>query len=361
MTSVLVVEDERILLAHVTRLLQRDGFDVEGAEEADQALHVLERRPVDVIVADILLRKSSGVDVLNGARAMLPTVRVILMTGLPTVDSAAAATRQGACDYLRKPVADDVLLNSVRRAARLKAEDDTTRRQEAQGRLRQAELEQTVTERTQALRQSNHSLHEAMVGVIHALAKAVEARDPYTAGHQCRVAALAFRIAGHLGLSDFRRKGLYLAGLVHDVGKIAIPAEILCKPGRLSPQEFELIKAHPRVGSEIFRGLSFPWPLAEAILQHHCRHDGTGYPEDLRLSGADILPEARILAVADVVEAMASHRPYRPALGIDAAIREILRGRGQAYCPAVVDACVEVTKAGDLWTADDSRLRGLRV
>lgn len=176
---------------------------------------------------------------------------------------------------------------------------------------------------------------EATVGAI---ASTVETRDPYTAGHQQRVARLAVAIAHALGLSDDRIHGLALAGIVHDVGKITIPAEILSKPGRLSALEYQLIQQHAQAGYEILKGVDFPWPIADMVRQHHERLDGLGYPQGLK--GDQILTEAKILAVADVVEAMVSHRPYRPGCGIDAALGEIANGSGRLYDPAAVEACV---------------------
>ena len=181
-------------------------------------------------------------------------------------------------------------------------------------------------------------------GVIAALARSIEVRDPYTAGHQRRVGELAAAMALRMELGEERAEGLRVGGLLHDVGKINIPAEILAKPGLLTTMEYELIKGHARAGYDILAAIHFPWPVAEMALQHHERADGSGYPGGL--SGEDILPEARILAVADVVEAMASHRPYRAALGLDAALAEVRAGVGVRYDPAAVAACEHVFAAG---------------
>lgn len=191
-------------------------------------------------------------------------------------------------------------------------------------------------ERATAVQRWQASL-EATIGAI---ASTVEMRDPYTAGHQQRVARLAVAIARELGLSEHQIEGLYLAGIIHDVGKITIPAEILSKPGDLPRVEFQLIQAHPQAGYDVVKGVDFPWPIAEIVRQHHERLDGSGYPQGL--AGEQILPEAKILAVADVVEAMMSYRPYRPALGIAAALQEITEGRGRLYDPAAVDTCIEL-------------------
>jgi HD-GYP domain-containing protein (c-di-GMP phosphodiesterase class II) len=167
---------------------------------------------------------------------------------------------------------------------------------------------------------------------------AVEARDPYTSGHQRRVANLARAIATEMKLPADQIDGLRMAGVVHDLGKLTIPSEILTTPRQLTENEFNLVKTHSQIGHDLIKDIEFPWPIARMILQHHERLDGSGYPKGLR--GDEIMIEARILMVADVVEAISSHRPYRPALGVDKALEEIEAGRGKVYDPAVVDACL---------------------
>lgn len=192
----------------------------------------------------------------------------------------------------------------------------------------------------ESLKQSLEKLQKTMKSTIEAMALTSELRDPYTAGHQRRVAQVATAIATEMGLSGERIDGINLAALIHDIGKICVPAEILSKPGRISEIEFSLIQAHPQVGFDILKRIEFPWPIAQVVLQHHEKMDGSGYPSGL--SGEDILLEARILCVADVVEAIASYRPYRPALGEEIALQEILQNSGILYDPRVVDACLKV-------------------
>lgn len=184
---------------------------------------------------------------------------------------------------------------------------------------------------------NREKLERSMRNTVQAIANTVEMRDPYTAGHQRRVAQLATAIAHELGLDTDRIRGLHLAGIVHDIGKIQIPAEILSKPGRLTDVEFRFIQLHSRAGYEILKDVEFPWPIKDIVLQHHERLDGSGYPHGLQ--GDEILLEARILCVADVVEAMASNRPYRAGLGLDVAFAEVAKHRGLSYDPLVVDAC----------------------
>ena len=202
------------------------------------------------------------------------------------------------------------------------------------------DLETSLTERRRAqeeLQQSYVQLRRTLDETIHALVSAIEMRDPYTAGHQRRVTQLACAIAREMGLPKEQIEGIRVAGLIHDIGKISVPAEILSKPGPLTELEYGLIKMHPQIGHDVLKNIDFPWPIAQIVLQHHERVDGSGYPSGL--SGEEVILEARILAVADVVEAMASHRPYRSARGIDEALQEISQNRGVLYDPELVDTC----------------------
>ncbi|MEN6369141.1 MAG: HD domain-containing phosphohydrolase [Thermotogota bacterium] len=187
-------------------------------------------------------------------------------------------------------------------------------------------------------------LKARLEGTVRVVAALTDLRDPYTAGHQHEVTRLACAVAEALGLAADRLEGLRVAASLHDIGKISVPAEILAKPSELTAAEFGLIRAHPRAAHDVLKGIDFPWPVADIVLQHHEWLDGSGYPQGLR--GDDILLEARILAVADVVEAMCSHRPYRPAMGLQAALDELRKNRGVLYDPAVVDTCIDVFSRG---------------
>ena len=202
-----------------------------------------------------------------------------------------------------------------------------------------------ISERKQAevqIKQGIKKLKSTINGVIETLALTVEQRDPYTSGHQHRVSKLSCAIAEEMGLSENQVDGIRTAGVLHDIGKMHIPAEFLAKPGKLSESEFNICKTHTQVGYDILKGIEFPWPVAEIVNQHHERIDGSGY--HLGLSNGDILIESKILCVADVVEAMASHRPYRPALGMDTALEEITKHKGVRFDSVVVDACLNVIK-----------------
>lgn len=216
----------------------------------------------------------------------------------------------------------------------------------------QAERNRLQEEALRATEKAKRALNDT----IRAIALTVEKRDPYTAGHQQRVAELAAAIAARMGLSADRIEGIRLGGTIHDIGKLYVPAEILNRPGRLSEAEMSLIKTHPQVGYDIVRGVEFPWPVAAMVLQHHERLDGSGYPGGLK--NGEIVLEARVLAVADVVESMTAHRPYRPGFGLDVALEEIKRGRGTLYATAVVDACVQVCAERSLpWLSPNGQPR----
>jgi len=202
---------------------------------------------------------------------------------------------------------------------------------------------QDISERKrmeESLIQTHQKLEEMLNNAVNTLVKIIELRDSYTSGHQKRVSELAVAIARKMELSKKEVKLIKIAALVHDIGKAGIPSEILNKPSKLTELEFNLIQAHPQAGYNILKEVSFPWPVGEIILQHHERIDGSGYPR--RLKDNKILVEARIIAVADVVEAMSSHRPYRPALGIKKALEEIFQKRDILYDPKVVDTCLKL-------------------
>ena len=204
-------------------------------------------------------------------------------------------------------------------------------------------LLQDISEKRRAEEQIQHyvaQLQTAFMSTVEVATTLSEMRDPYTTGHERRVAEIAVAIGAELGLDQRQQEGLRVAGYLHDVGKITVPAEILSKPGKLSPIEYELIKGHAQASYDVLKDVEFPWPVAQIALQHHERMDGSGYPQGLK--GTAIMLEARVMAVADVVEAMSSHRPYRAALGIDVALAEIERGRGTVYDPVVAAACLKM-------------------
>jgi HD-GYP domain-containing protein (c-di-GMP phosphodiesterase class II) len=284
-----------------------------------------------------------------------PAANIVLVTGYIGSDSDNLPRHLNFCDrllFLQKPFHPQEI---VQCASALSA------KWQAEQRLLSlnVELENMVQQRTEALSRSNEQLrrevdHRRNVqrelqqsldhlkkiigGSVMAIAMTVEKRDPYTYGHQQRVAELARAIGVEIGLSPDRVEGLAIASAIHDIGKISLPAEILTKPSHLSSLERSLIQAHSQAGYDILKSVEFPWPVAQIVLQHHERLNGTGYPQGL--SGEGILKEARIVGVADVVETMSSHRPYRPSMGLDKALEEISAQKGILYDPEAVDACL---------------------
>jgi HD-GYP domain-containing protein (c-di-GMP phosphodiesterase class II) len=281
----------------------------------------LEHFRPDLILSDYQLPDFDGISALAVAVIEAPDVPFIFVSGAIGEELAIETLKGGATDYVFKghlnqlaPAVTRALEEAREKRARRRAEDGQ--------------------------RQTLVKLQRMLDQTVEALASITEIRDPYTAGHQQRVAQISSAIGAEFGLPRDMVEGIRVAGTLHDIGKIAVPAEILTKPSKLLEMEFGLVKTHPQVGHQILKGIDFPWPVAEAVLQHHERLDGSGYPRGL--SAGEIIPEARILAVSDVVEAMASHRPYRPAFGIEMALDEILRGRGTLFDPEVCDACIRL-------------------
>ncbi len=210
------------------------------------------------------------------------------------------------------------------------------------------QLQQEVEERKLTQKKLGHSyllLQQSLDEIVNAMSLTLEERDPYTAGHQRRTTDLSLAIAREMGLPEHETKGLQMAGLIHDMGKISVPGEILSKPGRLNDAELQLIKRHPQVAYDILNQIDFPWSVDQIVLQHHEKLNGSGYPQGL--SGEEIRLESKILCVADVVETMETHRPYRPSLGRNAALEEISKNKGILYDPEVVDACLRLFRETD--------------
>ncbi len=323
--KILAVDDTPASLKLLTDILKAEGYEVRSAISGELALHSATVNPPELLLLDVRMPDMDGFELCRRLKAQPETrdVPVIFVSAISDTDEKVQGFELGAVDFVTKPYQREELLARVRTHLEV-------------DRLRN-HLEELVAERTSRLR-------AGLLDFITAIAATVEMRDPYTAGHQRRVAHLATAIARELQLPEEWIEGLNLVAVVHDVGKIRVPAEILSKPTRLSDLEFSFIKEHPETGNEILKSIDFPWPIAQAVLQHHERLDGSGYPHGLK--GDEILLEARILAVADVVEAMISHRPYRAGLGVDAALDEIEQKRGMLYEASVVDACLKLFREG---------------
>jgi response regulator RpfG family c-di-GMP phosphodiesterase len=333
MSKVLVVDDEKSIRVTLAHFLQDKGYEAAMTEDFSTAMELFQQDAFDVVVTDIIMPRYTGVDILQQIRAINPGVPVIMMTGEPNLETSVEALKAGAYDYLSKPIEINELYNSVEKAAAYKKIYDEKLQLELENKKYMDNLENLVNERTTELRQS-------MINTALATASMLDMRDPYTAGHQKRVGILAKEIGLKMGLTKDQAEGLNLIGGIHDIGKITVPSEILTKPTKLSFYEYEIIKEHSEKGYNILAPFKMPWPVAEVVYQHHERLDGSGYPRGLM--SADISMDSRIVAAADVVEAMMSHRPYRPALGLDAALNEILAHRGIKFDNEVVDACVSL-------------------
>ncbi|MBC2714789.1 MAG: response regulator [Desulfobacteraceae bacterium] len=328
--KILIVDDDEAIRDLLRRILAKEGYTCERACDAEEAIDFLKTQSVDLVISDVAMPGKSGIQLLKEIKKNHPNVPTLMISGISTRKTAESVISMGAYDFLLKPFQKKQVLISVSNALRRRALD-------LQSQFEVQNLENIIQDQTQDLFKANERLNNILDGIIKAMSLAVESRDPYTAGHQQRVADIAVAIAIRMNFSLERIQYLKMAGLIHDIGKISVPAEILCKPTRLSDSEFNIMKEHPLTGFKILKEIEFPYPLAKIVYQHHERLDGSGYPNGL--SGDETYMEAKILAVADVVEAMASHRPYRPSLGVDIALDEIRKNRGRMFDPDVVDTC----------------------
>ena len=316
---VLVVDDDDDIRDILSYGITASGSRCLTAESGEAALKVLDSEPVEVVISDVQMMGMSGLDLCRRIKDHFDA-DVIIITGLVNNFAYEEIIAQGASDFIEKPIR---LAEIVARLKRVLFERQTREK-----------LKQTAIE----LRSNGERFQKAMEGSVQAIALAVEMRDPYTYGHQNRVAELACSIARVMELSEDRIYGLQMASVIHDLGKLTIPGEILCKPGRLTGPEYAMIKTHVQSGYDILKKIDFPWPLADIVLQHHERMDGSGYPNGL--SGEGIMMEARILSVSDVFETIGSHRPYRPSLGLKKAMEELSGNSDTLYDPDVVTACL---------------------
>jgi putative nucleotidyltransferase with HDIG domain len=391
--KILILEDSKVQAQRLVGILREEGYSVIAAVDGVEGLAALTESIPDLIISDIWMPRLDGYGFCSALKKdrELAHIPVILLTSLSEAKDIVKGLNCGADYYLTKPYSKSLLLSMVGsiladrdspkasdgahtfeirargKRERISADpqrvanflfstfDNLVFHNQELSRTRQElksandRLEERIREKTLSLEQevaerkrANEALARTLSGTVVALARAVEMRDPYTAGHQMRVSELATRIARELGFSEDRLEGIRVMGLLHDIGKIIVPAEILTKPSKLTDYEFLFIKAHCQAGYDILKEIQFPWPVATAVFQHHERLNGSGYP--LGLSGDRIMVEAKILAVADATESMSSHRPYRPALGIDAALEEVIGKRAILYAPEAADALVKVMK-----------------
>jgi putative two-component system response regulator len=329
--KILIVDDEPSIRKTFLKFLSNEGYETFAAESVNEAFDFLEKENFDLVISDIIMPKVSGIELLKKLKAKHKEVPVVIMTVEPALETATQALKKDAFDYLTKPVDKETLLKVAKHALAQKQLHDEKNILEKENEKYREELERLVIKRTQAL-------EGALKSTIETIASVMELRDPYTAGHERKVGNLAVAIAIKMNLSSEITDCLYVAGYLHDIGKMAVPAEILSKPSALTDTEFEMIKSHVAHGDDILRKVKMPWPVAEVAYQHHERLDGSGYPNGLKADSIRI--ESKIMAIADVIEAMTSHRPYRAGLGLDVALGEIKENAGTLYDEKVVKATV---------------------
>src|SRR5215510_5281622 len=344
--TVLFVDDEVNILKALQRLLRHEEMNVLCASRPDEALELLERTPVQVVITDQRMPEMTGVDLLSHVRERQPDVLRMLLTGYTEMDVAIDAINRGQIHRLiTKPWNDDELRASIRQAFdhwdlkdEIKRLNQVTREQNFRLQDMNRNLEAKVRERTKQLVAKHHELRRAYVQTVGALAEAVDAKDAYTRGHSERVGVYASKIAREMGFAKDFIERVYIAVLLHDVGKIGIRDAVITKPERLSSDEYEEIKMHPEIGARILEPVDFLRDVAPCVRHHHEWFDGSdrGYPD--RLSGDQIPLPSRIILVADTVEAMTSDRPYRHALSLEAVVAEIHKFTGTQFDPKVSEA-----------------------
>lgn len=339
MSRILIVDDEKSIRITLSEMLKNEGYETDSASDAEIALKVLEYQKYDMIITDIIMPRMSGIDFVAKVREKQHEIQIVIMTGEPTVETAVKAVKLGANDYLTKPLGKEDLLSVVQRLEQARLVE------QARNALAQ---EYTLAQDGDS---SSQALQSTIQGITSLLFSLVETRDPYTASHQRRVGNLSAAIAAKMGLPTAEVQLLRIIGYIHDIGKIMLPLELLTKPGALSSLEMQMIRNHSLAGYEMLTKVELPEIIKRVIYEHHERCNGTGYPRGLH--DEEISPESKIVFVADVVEAIMSHRPYRPALGLDTALHEICSNTGTLFDSQVVNACVELFQS-DGYEIDDN-------
>ena len=362
--TVLFVDDEVNILKALQRLLRSEDMTVLSASRGEEALSMLEQHEVQVVVSDQRMPEMRGVDFLSRVRERRPDVVRMMLTGYTEMDVAVDAINRGEIYRLiTKPWNDDELKATIRQAfdhADLKAEikrlNQVTREQNFKLQDMNRNLEGKVRDRTKQLGAKHQELRNAYVQTIGALANAVDAKDTYTRGHSERVGVYASKVAREMGhKKDFIEK-VYIAGLLHDVGKIGVRDAVILKPDRLNAEEYDEIKQHPEIGAKILEPVDFLRDVTPCVRHHHEWFDGSdrGYPS--RLCGERIPLPSRMILVADTVEAMTSDRPYRKALPLDAVFSELNKFSGSQFDPTCVQACLRlIEREGEAFIRSDQK------
>ena len=344
---ILVVDDEAYVRSMIGATLERQGYDVQLATSGRDAMNMLERNAFDLVLTDIVMQERSGIALLERIHAQQPNLPVVMVTAIHDIRVAIDSMRLGAYDYLLKPFEREHLVSAVQRAL--------DHRQALQENYNyQQSLEQMVRARTDMLRQAMEELEHSYDVTLEALGDALDLKDSETEGHSKRVTGYTIALARAMGIAAAEIKVIARGAFLHDIGKMAIPDEILRKPGTLSPEEREVMRDHCMHGYHMLRKIPFLSAAAEIVFSHHEHYDGRGYPSELR--GSEIQIGSRIFAVADAFDAITSDRPYRRARNFDAAREEILRCCGTQFDPGVVEAFLKIPS--DLWHELRSEITG---
>jgi len=325
---ILIVDDEETICSMFYRRLTREGYSCVTAQNGKEALRHFYKDSFSLIISDIKMPEMDGIELLKEVKAVHPGTLMIMVTAYPEIDLALEAMRLGAYDFIIKPADLELVILSVKRAFEKKRLEDEVE-------IYHKNLERLVEERTVKLQQAYRTLKKAYLDSVKVLAEAIDAKDPYTRGHSDRVRRMSLQIAASLGFTEERVEILEYGALLHDIGKIGIKDEILCKPEALSPEEYHIIQEHPLIGVKIVEGIEFFKDKIPMIRNHHEHFDGHGYPDGL--VGEDIPLEARIIAVPDAFDAMASMRPHRKDMSLEAILFEMERHKGKQFDPNILE------------------------
>jgi putative nucleotidyltransferase with HDIG domain len=344
---ILVVDDENHVRSMIGLALERQGYHVQLASSGRQAIELLEESTFDLVLTDIVMQDGNGIFLLDRIRGKVPNLPVVMVSAVHDISVAIDAMRRGAYDYLLKPFEREHLVSTVVRALEYRqALEDSQNYQQ--------NLEQVVRARTEMLRQAMEDLEHSYDITLEALGDALDLKDSETEGHSKRVTAYTIALARAMGISPAEIKIIARGAFLHDIGKMAIPDEILRKPAALSPEEQEIMREHCARGFNILRKIPFLSEAAEIVFAHQEHYDGGGYPN--RLKGGEIPIGARIFAVADTLDAITSDRPYRKASSFDTARQEILRCSGTQFDPSVVEVFLKIPN--ELWHELRSEITG---
>lgn len=332
--TILIVDDDLANRIKICQDLSTLGFNCEEAGNADQVWERLKNNAVQLILLDIGMQDESGAKLLSELRMRCPDVAVIISTEIDDLPLAIQCIKQGAYDYLTKPIALEEIVPSIKSALDNRRSQLEQSRMELESKDYQQHLEQKLEEQSKKIRAS-------LFNAITALAYAMEAKDKYINGHSQRVTESSLAVAKALGIAQESIEKIRLAGLIHDIGKIGIKSSILNKPGGLTPEEYQHVKSHSEVGERILTPIIEDKEILSIVRHHHERYDGTGYPDGLE--GEEIPLGARVLAVSDAYDAMTSERPYRKAMSIETACAEIERGKGTQFDPVIAQTLLELS------------------